>query len=227
METGSDTRKTVNIEMMLRVRFTSACLAAFLVLAPVMRVSANIYSFTDDDGITHFTNLTPSGKHARRYKLYMTTPDERKARPGVIPITAKDRDPARYSRYDASIAMASRTHTIPEPFIRAIIRVESDYDPRVVSVAGAQGLMQLMPATGRRMGVTNPFDPHDYIQGGTRYLRHLANLFNGDMVLTIAGYHAGEGAVRKYGGVPPYQMTHAYINKVLKFYYHYKKQAGG
>ena len=107
-----------------------------------------------------------------------------------------------------------------------MIRVESDYDPRVVSIAGAEGLMQLMPATARRMKVKNSFDPHDNIMGGTRYLRHLANMFGGDMVLTISGYHAGEGAVMKYNGVPPYSSTHGYIKKVLKFYHHYKKKAG-
>jgi soluble lytic murein transglycosylase-like protein len=84
--------------------------------------------------------------------------------------------------------------------------------------------MQLMPATGKRMGVKDPFNPHDNIMGGTRYLRHLANLFSGDMVLTIAGYHAGEGAVMKYSGVPPYSSTHGYIKKVLKFYNYYKKK---
>jgi len=131
-----------------------------------------------------------------------------------------------YSRYDASIIEASRNYSIPEPFIRAVIRMESDYDPRVVSIAGAQGLMQLMPGTAKRMNVKNPFDPHDNIMGGTRYLRHLANMFGGDMVLTIAGYHAGEGAVLKYGGVPPYSTTKGYIRRVLKFYYRYKKRAG-
>ena len=137
---------------------------------------------------------------------------------------AKDTNPARYSRYDSSIKRAARTFSIPEPFIRAVIRVESDYDPHVVSHAGAEGLMQLMPATARRMSVGNSFDPHDNIMGGTRYLRYLANMFSGDMVLTIAGYHAGEGAVLKYGGVPPYTSTQGYIRKVLKFYQHYKNK---
>ena len=202
----------------------------FLILMLLMTCgigSANIYSYTDKDGTTHFTNMRPTGAQKRKYKLYMKTPAQRKARPGVTPIGASDRNPARYHRYDASIQLASKTHSIPEPFIRAVIRVESDYDPRVVSIAGAQGLMQLMPATAKRMGCANAFDPHQNIMGGTRYLRHLANLFNGDMVLTIAGYHAGEGAVRKYNGVPPYTSTHGYIKKVLKFYYNYKKKHGG
>jgi soluble lytic murein transglycosylase-like protein len=188
--------------------------------------SADIYTYTDKDGTVHFTNRRPAGKERGKYKVYLKTPPQRKARPGVVPVPARVTDPARYSRYDASIREASRTYSIPEPFIRAVIRVESDYDPRVVSIAGAQGLMQLMPATAKRMRVRNSFDPHDNIMGGTRYLRHLANLFGGDMVLTIAGYHAGEGAVMKYNGVPPYTSTRGYIRKVLGFYYKYKKKAG-
>ncbi len=195
-------------------------------LAGAAPVGADIYTHTDKDGIVHFTNDKPRGKTKKKFKLYMKSPSQRKARPGVVPIPARATDPARYTRFDASIKEASRTHTIPEYFIRAVIRVESDYDPRVVSIAGAQGLMQLMPGTAKRMGCKNSFDPHQNIMGGTRYLRHLANLFSGDMVLTIAGYHAGEGAVSKYNGVPPYSSTKSYIRKVLKFYYHFKKKYG-
>jgi soluble lytic murein transglycosylase-like protein len=174
----------------------------------------------------YFTNSRPKGKAGGKYKVYLKTPEQRLARPGVVPVSARDSDPARYSRYDASIREASRGYSIPEAFIRAVIRVESDYDPKVVSVAGAQGLMQLMPGTARRMNVTDPFDPHQNIMGGTRYLRYLANMFGGDMVLTIAGYHAGEGAVLKYDGVPPYTTTRGYIRKVLGFYRRFKEKSG-
>lgn len=209
----------------MRPKLLVLCAAAALGLAVSCPATADIYSYTDKDGTVHFTNIKPRGKQGKNYKVYMKTPDRRKARPGVRPVPARVTDPARYSRYDASIREAARNFAIPEPFIRAVIRVESDYDPRVVSVAGAQGLMQLMPGTAKRMNCKNPFDPHDNIMGGTRYLRHLANMFGGDMVLTIAGYHAGEGAVLKYDGVPPYSMTKEYIRKVLKFYYRYKKRA--
>jgi soluble lytic murein transglycosylase-like protein len=208
----------------MKLRATLVCAALALGVLAVGPTVADIYSYTDKDGTVHFTNIKPKGKGGKKYKLYLKTPDRRKARPGVVPIPARSTDPARYSRYDASIIEASRNYAIPEPFIRAVIRVESDYDPRVVSIAGAQGLMQLMPGTAKRMNVKNPFDPHDNIMGGTRYLRHLANMFGGDMVLTIAGYHAGEGAVLKYGGVPPYSTTKGYIRRVLKFYYRYKKR---
>lgn len=201
---------------------TLALLAVLVAAAP--GASADIYSFTDKDGTVHFTNLRPGGRDKGKYKIYMRTPEQRMARPGVVPVGARSKDPARYSRYDTSIVEAARTHSIPEAFVRAVIRVESDYNPDVVSVAGAQGLMQLMPGTAKRMGCANSFDPHSNIMGGTRYLRYLANMFGGDMVLTIAGYHAGEGAVLKYGGVPPYTMTHSYIKRVLARYYEYKKK---
>jgi soluble lytic murein transglycosylase-like protein len=152
---------------------------------------ADIYTHTDKNGTVHFTNQRPTGRDRRKYKVYLKSPPQRKARPGVVPVLARDKDSARYSKFDASILEAAQTFSVPEAFIRAVIRVESDYDPRVVSHAGAQGLMQLMPATAKRMNVTNSFDPHDNIMGGTRYLRYLANMFGGDMVLTISGYHAG------------------------------------
>jgi soluble lytic murein transglycosylase-like protein len=209
---------------MTRRHLTPLLLVAAVLSLGAHDIRADIYTRTDSDGTIHFTNQRPAGKHRHKYKVYLKTPPSRKARPGVVPVPARSTDPARYSRYDASIREASRTFSVPEPFIRAVIRVESDYDPRVVSNAGAQGLMQLMPGTARRMNVKNSFDPHDNIMGGTRYLRYLANMFGGDMVLTIAGYHAGEGAVMKYNGVPPYTSTHGYIRKILKFYHHYKKK---
>ena len=185
---------------------------------------ADIYTRTDKNGTVHFTNQRPKGKARGKYKVFLKTPPNRKARPGVVPIPARSRDPERFTRYDSSILEASRIYAVPEAFIRAVIMVESNYDPRVVSYAGAEGLMQLMPGTAKRMNVQNSFDPHDNIMGGTRYLRFLANMFGGDMVLTIAGYHAGEGAVMKYGGVPPYTSTHGYIKRVLKHYHEFKKK---
>ncbi|MEQ9323107.1 MAG: lytic transglycosylase domain-containing protein, partial [Polyangiaceae bacterium] len=97
-----------------------------------------------------------------------------------------------------------------------------DYDPRAVSSAGAQGLMQLMPETALRMQIRDSFDPRLNIFAGTRYLRVLANHFNGDLELTVAGYNAGEGAVMRYGGIPPYEETQNYVLKVLYYYHRYR-----
>ncbi len=196
------------------------CLLMFLGLVSI--VHADIFSYTDKNGTVHFTNISPG--RGSKYKVYLKSPDRRKPRKGVSPIPARDKSPERFIRYDAYIHEASLLYQIPEAFIRAVIHVESSYDPRVISWAGAEGLMQLMPGTARRMGVEDSFDPRQNIMGGTRYLRTLANLFDGDIMLTIAGYHAGEGAVQRYKGVPPYTSTIGYIKKVLGKYHEYAEK---
>jgi soluble lytic murein transglycosylase-like protein len=173
---------------------------------------ADIYKTVGPDGVISFTN-TP-GKSA---KLVMRT--EAPRAPVRMP---SDRSPARYGRYDDHIRQAAALYQIPEDLIRSVIQVESDFDPRAVSPANARGLMQLMPQTAERMLVTDIFDPRQNIFGGVRYLRVLANLFNGDIELTIAGYNAGEGAVMKYGGIPPYPETQDYVKRVLAQYRAYR-----
>ncbi|HEY8945273.1 MAG TPA: lytic transglycosylase domain-containing protein, partial [Polyangiaceae bacterium] len=129
-----------------------------------------------------------------------------------------------YSRYDAHILEAATLYQIPVELVRAVIKVESDFDPRAVSPADARGLMQLIPPTASRMLVTDVFDPRENIFGGTRYLRVLANMFNGDLELTLAGYNAGEGAVMRHGGIPPYAETVDYVARVLSYYRLYRQQ---
>jgi len=203
---------------------TAVLLALALLAAGAAR--ADIYVYVDDQGVMHITNRPDGNRPWRRY-METADPEIRRPREGVVPVPARDASPDRYSRYDAYILEASLLYQIPEAFIRAVIKVESDYDPNVVSWAGAQGLMQLMPETAARMEVTDPFDPRQNILGGTRYLRYLANLFQGDLVLTIAGYHAGEGAVLRYQGVPPYSTTHGYIRRVIEHYYRFLQASGG
>jgi soluble lytic murein transglycosylase-like protein len=103
---------------------------------------------------------------------------------------------------------------VDESIVRAIIHAESAFNPRALSRVGAQGLMQLMPATASRFGVTNAFDAAQNIRGGVRYLAWLLKRFNGNLTLAAAGYNAGEGAVDKYGGVPPYNETQRYVQRV-------------
>jgi soluble lytic murein transglycosylase-like protein len=184
------------------------------------RAEADIYTYTDENGVMHFSNR-PAGD--ARYKLYLKSQDRRRsARGGVVPILPSDRDVERFTRYDAWIRQAATLYQIPEELIRAVMKAESNYDPRVISPAGAQGLMQLMPETALRMQVRDPFDPREAIFGGTRYLRVLANLFNGDLDLTVAAYNAGEGAVMRYGGIPPYAETQAYVTRVRTYYGRYR-----
>jgi len=124
---------------------------------------------------------------------------------------------------DATILEASERYDIPEPFIRAVIEVESNYKVRALSYKGAMGLMQLMPGTAADMGVTNPYDPYQNIMGGTRFLRILANRFSGDIPKVLAAYHAGGSSVATADGIP-YQGTDGYVRKVLDHYYRLKTE---
>lgn len=120
------------------------------------------------------------------------------------------------SKYNELIVGAARLHDVDAALVSAVIKAESDYNPRIVSHKGARGLMQLMPATAKRFGVTNSFDPAENIYGGTRYLRWLLNKFDGNADLAVAAYNAGEGNVWKYNGVPPFRETVNYINRIAK-----------
>lgn len=182
---------------------------------------ADIVQWTDADGVVHFTNRPTNNPNAKVYmKGSVSAPVA--ARPGVVPFAPQDRDLSRYTGYDEHIKGAAALYQIPEQLVRAVIKVESDYDPRAVSVVGARGLMQLMPETAERMQVKDITDPRENIYGGVRYLRVLANLFNGDLELTIAAYNAGEGAVMRHGGIPPYAQTRDYVVSVTKFYRRYR-----
>jgi len=198
-----------------------------LAVSLALPAAADVYSYTDRDGIVHFTN-TPKGKRPWK-RLFRTGPGKASAQrgrcKGCDAVPARDTSPARFRRYDDHIAEAASLYQIPEALVRAIIKTESDFDPRVVSSAGARGLMQLMGHVQKEMGVRDPFDPRQSILGGTRLLRVLANRYNGDIILTLAGYHAGVGAVEKYEGIPPYESTQSYVRTVLRRYYQYKREA--
>ena len=126
------------------------------------------------------------------------------------------RGPIFRSRYDQLIIEAAKKFDVDAALISAIIKAESDFNPREVSTKGARGLMQLMPATAERFGVGNSFDAKANINGGVRYLRWLLDRFEGDADLALAGYNAGEGNVWKYSGVPPFRETITYINRVAR-----------
>jgi len=184
-----------------------------------------MYRCTDASGGLTFTNVRPAGQRCTVIVRESRRPSAPAARPGVTPrsASAAPRDPDRYALYNSHIREAARLYQLPEAFLRAVIKVESDFVPDVVSVDGAMGLMQLMPRTAASMGVSAPFDPRQNILGGARYLRVLANRFNGDLVLTVAAYNAGGGAVARYQGVPPYDETRRYVRRVLSFYYAFRR----
>jgi soluble lytic murein transglycosylase-like protein len=198
-----------------------ASVAAALALGfPVRPAAADIFSYTDAEGVIHFANRSAGDG---RFRLYLKSTAPRGGRrPGVVPFLPSDSSSDRFTRYDEWIRQAAILYQIPEELIRAVIMCESNYDPRAVSPTGAQGLMQLMPETGLRMQVRDAFDPRENIFGGTRYLRVLANMFNGDISLTIAGYNAGESAVVRFAGIPPYDETQGYVTRVLGYYRRYR-----
>lgn len=187
----------------------------------------NYYAYTDADGVLHVTNVP---EHRRgSWKLWKSLEGSRGQEPAAGSSGGR-REPVvlsaeRFHRFDGFIRGAADRYQLPESLLRAVIHTESNYNPNVVSRAGAMGLMQIMPKTAQALGVSKPFDPHQSIYGGARYLRLLANRYEGQMILVLAAYNAGAGNVEKYGGVPPFAETRAYVDGVMRRYYAYERQA--
>lgn len=193
--------------------------------APTRLVQGQVYSYIKD-GVRHYTSKRPKGLASAtavrtiRYS-FIETCFACAARPGVNFGTLRLNTEA----YANEIAAAARQHGVEEAIVRAIIHAESAYNPNAMSRVGAQGLMQLMPATARRFGVGNAFDAGQNIQGGVQYLAWLLKRFNGNLTLAAAGYNAGEGAVDKYKGVPPYSETQRYVQRVAVLAERYRAAA--
>lgn len=162
------------------------------------------------DGVTHYTNRRPPGVQAAVVFTYMESCFACAVRPGLdFHTVALNRD-----AFSDEIALAAARHGIDPAFVRAVIHAESAFNPNALSNKGAQGLMQLMPATAERFGVADAFTPAQNIEGGTRYLAWLLQRFNGDPRLAAAGYNSGEGSVDRYGGVPPFEETQRFVERV-------------
>ena len=187
-----------------------ATAAAVLWTVVIDRGWADIYSYTDEAGVIHFSNVPADMRY--RFKL--------KEEEGLKVFVNGDSS----SRFDAVIEYRSRENNLDPALVKAIIRAESDFNPSAVSSRGACGLMQLMPETANDLGVLNVFDPDENIGGGTQHFRRLLDLFGEDIVLSLAAYNAGEFTVLRYGSIPPYEETENYIEKVLGFYEDYKIQ---
>ena len=183
----------------------AAILICLLLTAP--SATADIYRYIDENGVMHFTNTPTSSKH--KYKVFI------KERP--------KRNPRHSStKYDHIITDASQKYGVDSRLLKAIIRAESDFNPRAVSKKGAKGLMQIMPENYRLLNISNPYDPRQSIMGGARYFKELYQRYQGKLSLSLAAYNAGPTAVDRYKTVPPYQETEQYVERVLKFYYQYK-----
>ncbi|MCR4301430.1 MAG: lytic transglycosylase domain-containing protein [Sulfuricaulis sp.] len=196
----------------MRYSFLLPVLVALLSAACFEPVAAGIYSFTDTNGILHYTNKPNNSQYASM-KLV-----------GYLPERSDHRvRSTNLMRFSPLVEKAAREHEVDQGLLHAVITVESGYDPHAVSRKGAVGLMQLMPQTARRYGVRNIRDPDQNIQGGARYLRDLMGKFNNDLSLTLAAYNAGEEAVALHGNrVPPFRETRMYVPKVLDVYRRYQ-----
>jgi|Deesub1362A_J573_1020465.scaffolds.fasta_scaffold00042_67 soluble lytic murein transglycosylase len=164
----------------------------------------DIYRYVDPNGVVHFTNVPTSPK----YRLYI-----RERRHRLIWDGGR-----RALRFDPLIRRTALQYGVDPLLVKAVIKVESDFDPWAVSHKGAKGLMQLMPETARHFRVRDPFDPVENVRAGVHYLKGLLALFRGELKLAIAAYNAGKEAVFQYGGVPPYAETQDYVRKVLAYY---------
>jgi soluble lytic murein transglycosylase-like protein len=184
-----------------------------LLALAVPTARADIFAFTDEAGVIHYTNVPDNG----RYELMIRAPMADEGRK-VDPVVT-GRWLARASDYDKAIEAAAREASVPPALVRAVIVVESGFNPRAISRKGAMGLMQLMPATARQYGAFNALDPTQNIEAGTRYLADLIQRFDSNLELVLAAYNAGEGAVEKYGRrIPPYRETRKYVPNVLSVY---------
>ena len=139
--------------------------------------------------------------------------------PPIEAANEADPTPSSVEFLDRYVLEASRAYGVPASLLRAVIHVESSGDVGAISKKGAQGLMQLMPATAERLGVTDPFDPRENVLGGARYLRFLLDAFEGDAILALAAYNAGENAVVRHRGIPPYSETRQYLSRIATRYH--------
>jgi soluble lytic murein transglycosylase-like protein len=193
--------------MLLRL---ALCFALWLPSAAAP-AHVTIYTFVDADGVHHFTDEPGIG----RYKVLLSSRRE-------TTMSGERYDAAllaKSTRYDPIIEHAAATAAVEPNLLRAVIVVESGFNSHAVSKRGAVGLMQLMPATAMRFGVSNLYDPRENVHAGARYLKFLIDRFGHDLALALAAYNAGEDAVDRSGGrIPPYLETQAYVPRVLRIY---------
>jgi soluble lytic murein transglycosylase-like protein len=188
--------------------------------ARVMRGA--VYKY-EREGVTHYTNRKPAGQSSSVLFTYIETCFACAARPSVDFGSVA----LNTTAYAVEIAAAAAAHGVDEALVRAVIHAESSFNANALSHKGAQGLMQLMPATAARFGVSDAFTVAENINGGVTYLAWLLRRFDGDVSRAVAGYNAGEGAVDRFGGIPPYEETQRFVERVGQLHQRYGSALAG
>ncbi|MBP8980758.1 MAG: lytic transglycosylase domain-containing protein [Syntrophobacterales bacterium] len=174
-------------------------------------VGADIYKYVDNKGVIHLTNI-PTNPHVNYVLIYR----EKRV---LFNIKATD-----VVKYDPIIKQAAEKYKVDPALVKAVIKTESNFNHRAVSPKGARGLMQLMPSTAYALQVPDSFQPESNVEGGVKYLSYLMELFRNDLSLALAAYNAGENAVIRHRGIPPYRETQEYVQRVLSHYRQYRSQ---
>ena len=200
---------------------TIICAIAAVLCMTNQRAWADIYQYTDEAGVVHFSNVSVG--NAKKFKKVRSEPKH--------VAYANQASSSQYPQQQATISSvnmpstytdiikdACDRHGVDPALVHAIVKVESDFNPYAMSRKGAMGLMQLMPETAVNMNVRNTFSPDENIDGGVRYLRYLIDRYEGNLSLALAAYNAGETAVKRWGTVPPFAETQSYVQRILKLY---------
>jgi soluble lytic murein transglycosylase len=197
-----------SMEKISKIKHLSLMVPVFVVLTffVIPSLSADIYVYRDSQGILHFSNVPTSVK----FKSYMNESDP-------VPLSALPD-----VSYDDVIAEAAIENDLSFYLLKAMIHVESYFNPYAISRKGALGLMQIMPENLETLNIDHPFDPRENVMGGASYLKNMLKRFDGKLELALAAYNAGPSAVEKYSDVPPYRETQQYVQKVLKLFKQYK-----
>ncbi|MGA2777553.1 MAG: lytic transglycosylase domain-containing protein [Steroidobacteraceae bacterium] len=187
-----------------------ALLAIIMFSSATAEAAVKIYSYVDADGQRHYTDMPDNN----RYRLLHLSPHQ-------LTESGERYDPmllARSAQFDPIIEHAAASASVESNLLRAVIVVESGFNSHALSKRGAVGLMQLMPATALRFGVSNPYDPRQNVHAGAQYLKFLIERFGHDIRLALAAYNAGEEAVDRSGGIPPFSETQAYVPRVMRIF---------
>ena len=193
-----------------------------MLAGPTTVSAATVYVYKDARGSTVITNRASNDKSLKLIKTYTPSASVRALGAGGRSYTRRSLSP-RSSEFDRMIYQLADSYKLDRALVKAIIQIESSFNPRALSPKGAQGLMQLMPATATRYKVLDPFDAQQNLRGGMQFFADLMKRYQNDIRLALAAYNAGAGAVSKYQGIPPYPETQAYVSQVMQLHKNYQR----